>query len=105
MEVKIKIFKRKGKVFSETKQKDVYFTDFFIELNGELIPIEVKYFKQAKFDGRDPGFAGRVAKLELVAENLPEKTTTSTNNVTAAPSASDVPPTPSDLDAPPSGKK
>lgn len=94
MTVEIKVFKRKGKYYSENKKKDVYFTDFFIELNGELIPIEVKYFKQDKFEGRDPGYAGRVAKLELVAENLPEKKVTS-----SAPQPSEAP-TPDDADLP-----
>ena len=90
MTVEIKVFKRKGKYYSEAKKKDVYFTDFFIELNGELIPIEVKYFKQEKFEGRDPGYAGRVAKLELVAENLPEKNTGKASEA----------PTPDDSDLP-----
>ena len=90
MTVEIKVFKRKGKYFSEAKKKDVYFTDFFIELNGELIPIEVKYFKQEKFDGRDPGYAGRVAKLELVAENLPERNSGKTTEA-PAPDDSDLP--------------
>ena len=90
MTVEIKVFKRKGKYFSEAKKKDVYFTDFFIELNGELIPIEVKYFKQGKFEGRDPGYAGRVAKLELVAENLPERNIAKPTE-TPAPDDSDLP--------------
>ena len=97
MTVEIKVFKRKGKDFSEAKKKDVYYTDFFIELNGELIPIEIKYFKQDKFDGRDPGYAGRVAKLELVAESLPEKSTSNT-------ASREVPPAHTDADAPPARK-
>lgn len=106
MEVTMKLFMRKGKVFSETKQKDVYFTDFFLQLNGELIPIEVKYFKNPKLEGRDPGYQGRVAKLELVAELLPDKPAKNDGAVATATSnaAPDIPPS-SDADAPPVAKK
>lgn len=106
MEVTMKLFMRKGKVFSETKKKDVYFTDFFLQLNDELIPIEVKYFKNPKLDGRDPGYSGRVAKLELIAEPLPDKPPK--NDGAAAANTSNVAPElppHSDADAPPETKK
>ena len=103
MEVKMKLFMRKRKVFSETKNKDVYYTDFFLSLNGDLIPIEVKYFKNPKLDGRDPGYQGRVAKLELIAEPLPDKPGGSGGTNNTSTTDSDVPP-PSDADAPSSNK-
>lgn len=70
MNVEIKLFKRTGTY--EKDGKDKQFTNYYLGLNDQLIPIEVKYFPNDKFDGRDPGYQGRVAALNLVAELLPE---------------------------------
>ena len=70
MTVEIKLFKRTGTY--EKDGKDKQFTDYYLGLNDLLIPIEVKYFPNDKFGGRDPGYQGRVAALNLVAELLPE---------------------------------
>ncbi len=69
VEVKIK----KREVTYQKDGVDKRATNFFLQLNDQLIPIEVKYFPQDKFNGRDPGYQGRVAALSLVAEFLPEK--------------------------------
>ena len=70
MNVEINLFKRTGTY--EKDGKDKQFTNFYLRLNDQLIPIEVKYFPNANFSGRDPGYQGRVAALNLVAELLPE---------------------------------
>lgn len=70
MTVEIKLFKRTGTY--EKDGKDKQFTNYYLGLNDQLIPIEVKYFPNDKFGGRDPGYQGRVAALNLVAELLPE---------------------------------
>lgn len=74
MAMEIKLYKKEGTYFSEKDNKDKPFTNFYIECNGELIPIEVKYFKNPKLDGRDPGYQKRFGALSILAESLPEET-------------------------------
>ena len=71
--VEIKLYKKEGTYFNQNKQKDVPYTNFYISINGNNIPVEVKYFPNDKFEGRDPGYQGRVAVLSLLAQPLPEK--------------------------------
>lgn len=72
MNVAVVLFKKEGTYFSETKKKDIPFTNFYLRVNtGPLVPIEVKYFKNAKLDNRDPGFQARVSTLSALA--LPMK--------------------------------
>ena len=70
MLVEIKLFKRTGTYEKDGKEKQ--FINFYIGVNDKLIPIEVKYFANPQFDNRDPGYQGRVAALDVVAELLPE---------------------------------
>ena len=72
MTVDVKIYKKEG-TYTNKDGKEKQFTNFYIEANGKLIPIEVKYFPLEQFDGRDPGYQGRVAVLSLLAAPLPEK--------------------------------
>lgn len=68
MNVSVVLFKKEGTYYSETKKKDVPFTNFFLRVNtGPLVPIEVKYFKNPKLDNRDPGFQARVSTLSALA--------------------------------------
>ena len=67
MEVKLELYKHEGTYFSESKNKDVPYTNFFLSINGNRIPIEVKYFKQEQFGGRDPGYAGRMSVMSTFA--------------------------------------
>ena len=69
--VEIKVLKQSGFYKKEGKKKQ--YTNYYLQLNNERIPIEVKYFAQDKFGGRDPGYQGRVAVLSLLAQTLPEK--------------------------------
>lgn len=72
--VEVKI--RKKEVTYKKDGVDKRATNYFIQVNDQLIPIEVKYFPNEKFDGRDPGYQKRVAALSIIAEPLPEKEAT-----------------------------
>ena len=48
-------------------------TNLYLQVGNEYIPIEVVFFPNAKCEGRDPAFAGRMAILCAVAEELPPK--------------------------------
>ena len=71
MNVEIKLFKRVG-TYTSKEGKEKQFTNFYVKVNDQLIPVEVKYFPNAKLENRDPGYQGRVAALSVVAEMLPE---------------------------------
>ena len=73
MAMEIKLYKKEGTYFSEKDNKDKPFTNFYIECNGELIPIEVKYFPNPKFENRDLGYQKRFGALSILAEPLPEE--------------------------------
>jgi hypothetical protein len=75
MIVDVKIFKKEG-TYINNEGKEKQFTNFYLQANDKMIPIEVKYFAQDKFDGRDPGYQGRVAVLSLLAQPFPEKEVT-----------------------------
>ena len=51
--MEVKLFKKTGTYFSEKDKKDKPFTNFYIQCNDELIPVEVKYFPNPKTDNRD----------------------------------------------------
>ena len=75
MTVDVKIFKKEGTYIDKNGKKKP-FTNFYLQANDKMIPIEVKYFPNDKFEGRDPGYKGRVAVLSLLAQPVPEKETT-----------------------------
>ena len=68
----VNLCKRTGTYFSEKDNKDKPFINFYLQCNDQLIPIEVKYFPQQKFDGRDPGYQKRLGIMEFCADLLPE---------------------------------
>lgn len=72
MNVSVKIYKKEG-TYTDKNGKEKQFTNFYLQCNDKIIPIEVKYFPNEKFEGRDPGYQGRVAVLSLLAETMPEK--------------------------------
>ena len=69
----VNLFKRSGTYFSEKDKKDKPYTNFYIQCNDQLIPIEVKYFPNPQFQDRDPGYQGRFAVLSAFAAPLPER--------------------------------
>ena len=66
------LFKKKG-TYKDKEGKDKYFINFFVQCGNKMIPVEIKYFPQDQFDGRDPAFAGRKEVMDAWAEELPEK--------------------------------
>ena len=68
----VNLVKRTGTYFSEKDNKDKPFVNFYLQCNDQLIPIEVKYFPQAKFDNRDPGYQKRLGIMEFCADLLPD---------------------------------
>lgn len=81
----VNLYKKTGTYFSEKDQKDKPFTNFYIQCNDQLIPVEVKYFPNPKLDNRDPGYQGRFQVLSAFAEMLPVKEGESVNS--SAPSS------------------
>ena len=79
--VEIKLYKKEGTYFNQNKQKDVPFTNFYISINGNNIPVEVKYFPNQDFNGRDPGYSARMAVLSTFAVPFPEKDDSEIGNV------------------------
>lgn len=71
MNVDVKILKKE--VIYQKDGVDKRATNYFICVNDLLIPIEVKYFPNDKFGGRDPAYQGRVSALSIVAQRLPSK--------------------------------
>ena len=69
----VNLYKKTGTYFSEKDNKDKPFTNFYVQCNDQLIPVEVKYFPNPKLDNRDPGYQGRFAVLAAFAEEFPEK--------------------------------
>ena len=73
MEISIKLYKKEGTYFDKEAKKDKPFTNYYIGCNGNLIPVQVKYFPNDNFGGRDPGYSARVAVMSAFAEPLPEQ--------------------------------
>ena len=67
---------RKKEVTYNQNDVDKRAINYFIQVNDQLIPIQVKYFPNEKFGGRDPGYQRRVAALSIIAEPLPVKEAT-----------------------------
>ena len=76
MNVDVKIYKKEG-TYTDKNGKEKLFVNFYLQANDKMIPIEVKYFPNDKFEGRDPGYQGRVAVLSMLAQPFPEKETVS----------------------------
>ena len=49
------------------------YTNLYVKVGNTLIPINVPYFPNDAFGGRDPNYNSRVAVIKAVAEELPEK--------------------------------
>ena len=89
MEIAIKLYKREGTYYSAEKKKDVPYTNFYLSLNGQMIAIDIKYFKNPKLDNRDPSYAGKFAQMSMVAELLPPTENKNESSSALAPSDSD----------------
>ena len=73
MEINIKLYKKEGTYFDKEAKKDKRYTNYYVGFNGNLIPIQIKYFPDDRFGGRDPGYSARAALMSAFAEPLPEQ--------------------------------
>lgn len=71
--MQVELFKRNGKYVDKKDGKEKSFTNFFLRCGDELVPVEVCFFPQDKFDGRDPNYNGRKKVLSAFAAILPDK--------------------------------
>ena len=68
----IKLYKKEGTYFDKEAKKDKPYTNYYVSCNGNMIPVQVKYFPNDNFGGRDPGYSARVAVMSAFAEPLPD---------------------------------
>lgn len=71
--MQVQLFKRVGKYTDKNDGKEKQFTNFYLKCGDALVPVEVCYFPQEKFDGRDPNYNGRKQVLSAFAAILPDK--------------------------------
>ena len=72
MTVDVKLVK-KSTIYTDKDGEKKRGTNLYLQVGSEYIPIEVVFFPNVKCEGRDPAFAGRMAILCAVAEELPPK--------------------------------
>lgn len=70
----VQLYKKVGKYTDKTTGKEKPFTNFYAMCGDTLVPVEVSFFPQEKFDGRDPNYQGRKLVLSSFASPLPDKT-------------------------------
>ena len=70
--MQVGLFKKKG-TYKDKEGKEKYFINFYVQCGSKMVPVEVKYFPNAQFDGRDPAFSGRKELMDAFAEEFPEK--------------------------------
>ena len=68
----VTLLKQEG-TYVNNEGKEKRFVNFFLDCGDSRIPIEVSYFPQDKFDGRDPNYAGRREVLKAFADTIPAK--------------------------------
>lgn len=71
--MQVELLKKNGKYVDKKDGKEKSFTNFFLRCGDELVPVEVCFFPQEKFDGRDPNYNGRKKVLSAFAAILPDK--------------------------------
>ena len=68
----VELFKKVGTYQEKDTGKEKRFVNFYVKCGDQMVVVEPKYFPNANFEGRDPGFAGRKAVLEAFATELPD---------------------------------
>ena len=71
--MQVQLFKKVGTYTDKKDGKEKRFTNFYVKCGDALIPVEVCYFPNDKFDGRDPQYSGRKDVLSAFAAMLPDK--------------------------------
>lgn len=87
--MQVQLFKKVGTyIDKKDNNKEKRFVNFYVKCGDALIPVEVPYFPNDKFDGRDPQYSGRKEVLSAFAAILPDKPDKS-DNVNSAQAAPD----------------
>ncbi len=71
--MQVQLFKKNG-TYTDKEGKEKRYTNFYLKCGDALVPIEICFFPQEKFDGRDPQYSGRKEVLSAFAAILPDKT-------------------------------
>lgn len=71
--MQVQLFKKVGTYTDKKDGKEKRFTNFYLKCGDALVPVEVCYFPQEKFDNRDPQYNGRKEVLSAFAAILPDK--------------------------------
>ncbi len=76
--MQVKLFKKTSSYIDKNTNGEKQATNLYVDCNGKLIPIAVKYFENS--DGVDPAYSGRKAILTTFADELPDKPTSTEHN-------------------------
>lgn len=100
--MQVQLFKKVGTYPDKDTGKDKPYTNFYVKCGDALVPVQVCYFPNPKFDNRDPNYNGRKQVLSAFAAILPPKDENgdgAEHKPSAPPPDEDVP-APSDDDFP-----
>ena len=67
----VKLYSQKC-TYTDKEGKNQPYTNFYLQCGGQLVPIDVKYFKKQNGE-KDKGFIVRKGVLEAFADPLPPK--------------------------------
>ena len=70
--MQIELFKKVSNYEDKDGNKK-FAVNFYLKLGSELVPIEVRYFEDKKFDGKDPNYRSRKLLLSAMAQEFPPK--------------------------------
>ena len=70
--MQVELFKKASNYEDKDGNKKVAI-NFYLKLGSELVPIEVRYFEDKKFDGKDPNYRSRKLLLSAMAQEFPPK--------------------------------
>lgn len=78
--MQVQLFKKSGTYTDKKDGKEKRFVNFYLKCGDALIPVEIPYFPNERFDGRDPQYSGRKEVLSAFAAILPEKSDANASN-------------------------
>lgn len=70
--MQVELFKKVSNYEDKDGNKKVAI-NFYLKLGSELVPIEVRYFEDKKFDGKDPNYRSRKLLLSAMAQEFPPR--------------------------------
>ncbi len=76
--MQVKLFKKTSSYIDRNTKEEKQATNLYVDCNGKLIPIAVKYFENS--DGNDPAYSGRKAILTTFADELPAQPVSTEND-------------------------